>query len=139
MNEEVPTHVLQGLQGPKGEKVPTTPVHVTKVESRASMLFLTQEFRDQSQAITTQVQAMTTQANIEHGLRVNDNEHTMKSWLRDFMGMNRRISLGSKVVGGIPMIFLNEVHKIVSAITSREKTELASYQLKDVAQILYTQ
>ena len=44
-------------------------------------------------------------------------------------------------MGEDPQEFIDEVYKIVHAIgvTSREKAELASYQLKDVAQVWYTQ
>ncbi|XP_049345476.1 uncharacterized protein LOC125806778 [Solanum verrucosum] len=48
--------------------------------------------------------------------------------------------LGSKV-GEDPQNFLDEVYKIVNSmgVTSIKKRELAAYQLKDVAQILFTQ
>ena len=44
-------------------------------------------------------------------------------------------------VGEDPQDFLDEVYKIVHAIgmTSREKTELASYQMKDIGQVWFTQ
>ncbi|XP_049367938.1 uncharacterized protein LOC125832786 [Solanum verrucosum] len=54
--------------------------------------------------------------------------------------MNPLIVLGSRI-GEDPQGFLDEIHKIVDAmgVSSGEKEELASYQLKDVAQIRYTQ
>ena len=60
----------------------------------------------------------------------------MSSRLGEFVRMNPPIFLGSKV-GEDPQEFIDDVYNIVHAIgvTSREKTELASYQLKDVAQV----
>lgn len=60
--------------------------------------------------------------------------------LRDFVRMNPPIFLGSKV-NEDPQEFLDEVYKVLSSMwfTSREKAELASYQLRDVSQIWNTQ
>ncbi|MCQ8086693.1 retrotransposon gag domain-containing protein, partial [Salmonella enterica] len=84
--------------------------------------------------------AMAAQATRDMGPRVNANEGTMASKLRDFVRMNPPVFLGSKV-GEDPQELLDEVYKVVSAmgVTSKEKAELASYQLKDVAQIWFTQ
>ena len=67
---------------------------------------------------------------------MNALESTMTYWLRDFIRMNPSIFLGSKV-GEDPQAFLDEVYKIVHAngVTSREKVELALYQLKEVTQV----
>ena len=83
---------------------------------------------------------MTTQENFSMVYRVNVVETTMTSRLRDFMSMNSLIFLGSKV-GEDPQEFLNGMYKVINAIrvTSREKAELASYQLREVAQLWYTQ
>ena len=64
----------------------------------------------------------------------------MTSRLRDFVRMNTPIFLGSKV-GEDPQEFLGAVYKVLSAmmVTYREKAELASYQLREVAQVWYTQ
>ncbi|XP_049368646.1 uncharacterized protein LOC125833527 [Solanum verrucosum] len=74
------------------------------------------------------------------GPRVNAYESTVASRLRDFVRMNPPIFLGSRI-GEDPQGFLDEIYKIVDAmrVSSREKAELASYQLKEVAQIWYTQ
>ncbi|WMV24766.1 hypothetical protein MTR67_018151 [Solanum verrucosum] len=71
---------------------------------------------------------------------VNTNESTVGSRLIDFVRMNPLIVLGSRI-GEDPQGFLDEIHKIVDAmgVSSGKKEELASYQLKDVAQIRYTQ
>ena len=72
--------------------------------------------------------------------RVNVVESTMTSRLIDFVRMNPPIFLGSKV-GEDPQEFLDGVYKVLSAmgVTSREKAELDSYQLRDVSQMWYTQ
>ena len=63
----------------------------------------------------------------------------MNSRLRDFVRMNPPIILVSKV-GEDPQEFLDGVYKVLSAmgVTSREKEDLDSYQLRDVSQIWYT-
>ncbi|KAK4733448.1 hypothetical protein R3W88_007709 [Solanum pinnatisectum] len=64
----------------------------------------------------------------------------MASRLRDFVRMNPLVFLGSKV-GEDPQEFVDEVYKVVNVIgvTSIEKAELDAYQLKDVAQVWFTQ
>ena len=63
----------------------------------------------------------------------------MKSRLRYFVRMNPPIFLDSKV-GEDPQQFVVGVYKVLSPMeeTSREKEELASYQLREVAQVCYT-
>ena len=58
----------------------------------------------------------------------------MDDRLRDFTRMNPPIFTGSKTLDN-PQVFVDEVHKILVAMgaTNTEKSELASYQLKDVA------
>ena len=65
---------------------------------------------------------------------------TMTSRLRDFVRINPHICLVSKV-GEYPQEFLDGVYKVLGAmgVTSSEKSELASYQLRDVSQSWYTQ
>ncbi|XP_049358703.1 uncharacterized protein LOC125823359 [Solanum verrucosum] len=120
---------LQGDQFPIGNQdneLPVGPPAMTNEEIRAAFLTL--------------AQATTTQANRDVGPRVNANESTAASRLRDFVRMNPSIFLGSRI-GEDPQGFLDEIYKIVDAmgVSSREKAELASYQLKEVAQIWYTQ
>ena len=82
---------------------------------------------------------MTTQVNLNLMPRVKFAESTMTSRLRYFMRMNPPIFLGSKV-NEYPQEFLDGVYKVLGAmgVTSSEKSELASYQLRDVSQIWYT-
>lgn len=61
------------------------------------MLLITQDMTSQSRSITTQAQAITAQANREGVKRVNANEGTTASRLRDFVKMNPSIFLGSQV------------------------------------------
>ena len=65
---------------------------------------------------------------------------TMRTRLKDFVRMNSPIFLGSKL-NEDPKEILDGVYKVLSGmgVTSREKAELALYQLRDVSQILYTQ
>lgn len=60
--------------------------------------------------------------------------------LIDFPMMNCPIFLRSKVRED-PLKFVNSAYKVLSIMrmTSREKVELASYHLKDVPQVRYTQ
>ena len=62
----------------------------------------------------------------------------MASRLRDFTRMNPPTFYGSKV-DEEPQEFINEVYNILytMGMSSSEKAELASYQLKDMAQTLY--
>ena len=64
----------------------------------------------------------------------------MISRLRDFVRMNPPIFLGSKVVENTQE-FTDVVYKVLSVmgVTSREKAELDSYQLRQVAQVWYSQ
>ena len=64
----------------------------------------------------------------------------MTSRLRDIVTMNPPILFGYKVVED-PKEFLDGVNKVLSVkgVTFREKAKVASYQLRDISQIWYTQ
>ncbi|XP_049391548.1 uncharacterized protein LOC125855954 [Solanum stenotomum] len=126
VNDGVPPQGPQGDQVPQKNKVLVDPPVMTNKEIRSAFLTL--------------AQAMTAQVSQDVGTRVNANESTMALRLRDFVRMNPPIFLGSRV-GDNPQEFLDEVYKIVNAVglTSREKAELASYQLKEVSQVWFTQ
>ncbi|XP_069152031.1 uncharacterized protein [Solanum lycopersicum] len=88
-----------------------------------------------AQAITMQAQAMTAQVNRQDVLRENPPVRSIADRLRDFTRMNPPIFTGAKTSED-PQEFIDELHKILVAMgaTDIEKAELASYQLKDVAQ-----
>ena len=96
---------------------------------------MSQSITTQAQDATTQAQAMTAQANREVVPRVNQQLSTMASRLRDFTRLNPPTFYGFKVKE-YSQEFIDEVYKILYAIgfTTRDKVELATYQLKDVAQ-----
>ena len=91
-----------------------------------------------AQGITTQAQAITTQANREVVFRDNQHSSTMASRLRYFTRTNPPMNFGSKVRDD-PQDFLDEVYKILFAmgVIIVEKDELAAYKVKDVAQAWY--
>ena len=76
------------------------------------------------EASLTLARALTTHENMGISPRVN------------VVRMNPPIFVGSKVWKN-PQEFLDEMYKIVHVVvvTSKEKEELASYQLKDVTQV----
>ena len=65
---------------------------------------------------------------------------TPPSRILDFMRMNPPNVHGTKV-DEHPQSFIDKVFKVVDAmgVTPREKAELATYQLKDVAQVRFEQ
>lgn len=90
-------------------------------------------------ALLTLARVMTAQANRHVEPMVNGLQSTMTSSLKHFVKMNPPFFFGSKV-GEDPQAFLDEAYKIVNAIgvSSREKMEFTSYQLKRVSQVWYS-
>ncbi|XP_069145434.1 uncharacterized protein [Solanum lycopersicum] len=82
---------------------------------------------------------MTIHVTRDIGPRVNALESTITYRLKDFVRMNTPIFLVSKV-GKAPQEFLDSVYKVLSfmGVSSKEKAELASYQLREVDQECYT-
>ncbi|TMX04190.1 hypothetical protein EJD97_010881, partial [Solanum chilense] len=121
-------------QGDKNNQVP-----IMEEGNEVLVVLLKMANGEIREALLTLARAMTTQVNRDIGLRVNAMESTMTSRFRDFRRMNPPIFFGSKV-GEDPQPFLDIVYKIVHAmgVTSREKAELVSYQLKYVAQVWCT-
>ncbi|WMV13523.1 hypothetical protein MTR67_006908 [Solanum verrucosum] len=100
----VPPQGLQGDQvliGNQENEVSVVPPAMTNEEIRAAFLTL--------------AQAMTAQANRDVEPRVNANESTTASRLRDFVRRNPPIFLGPRI-GEDPQGFLNEIYKIVDAM-----------------------
>lgn len=89
-----------------------------------------------SQVVTIQNQVMMAQSNREIGTHLNKNSSTMASHLRYFTRMNPPMFYGSKVNEERQYI-LDKVYTIlfIIGVTSNEKVEQSTYQLKDVAQI----
>ena len=83
---------------------------------------------------------MTTQANREVVPGGNKYVSTMSSRLWDFTKMNPPSFYGSKVEED-PQELIDDVYKILydMGLTTSEKAELATYQLKDMAQTWYIQ
>ncbi|XP_069148135.1 uncharacterized protein [Solanum lycopersicum] len=101
---------------------------------------IAQAITTQAQAATAQAQPMTSQANREVVPHPNQQVATMASRLRDFAKMNPPTLYGSMVEEDLQE-FIDEVYKILLAmgLSTSEKAELATYQLKDVAQAWYVQ
>ncbi|XP_069150234.1 uncharacterized protein [Solanum lycopersicum] len=94
--------------------------------------------RDMREAFIAIAGAMPMQSNLKMMPRLE--ERTMTSRLRDFVRMNPTIFLGFKE-NEDTQDFLDGVYKVLSVmgVTSREKVELSSYQLRYFSQIWYTQ
>ena len=75
---------------------------------------------------------MTAQVNQQDVERENPPVRSMADRLQDFTRMNPPIFIGANTLED-PQEFIDELHKIL-VVTDIEKAELASYQLKDVAQ-----
>ena len=73
-------------------------------------------------------------------VKANPNANTTTLRIRDFTMMITPIFFGSKVEED-PQGFIDELFKVLDSMerSSKEKVELAAYQLKDVAQVWYEQ
>ena len=90
------------------------------------------------QSITTQAQDIMAQAAREGAPRGNPHASTMASRMRYCTRMKPPVYHIYKTHKD-PQEFVDEVHKILCAmgVDEKVKAELSSYQLKDVAKILY--
>ena len=93
-----------------------------------------------SQAITTQAENITAQANREVVPPENQHASTMASRLKNLTTMNPPIIIGPKFHED-PQDFLDEFYKIVFAmgVSTTKKAEPVASQHKDVAHTLYNQ
>ena len=110
-------------------------------ENISAYLFqIAQPITTQEQAATTQAQTMMTQDNREVIQREHQQVATISSRLRDFTRMNPPTFYGSKVEED-PQEFIDNVYKILYAmgLSTSEKTDLSTYELKDVDQAWYGQ
>ena len=102
---------------------------------KGSLLQMAQAITTQAQDSTTQAQAMITQSNPEVVTWANQHVGTMATHLRDFTRMNPPNFYRSKIKEDLPE-FIDEIYNIIYAmgLTTSEKDELTTYQLKDVHQ-----
>ena len=72
---------------------------------------------------------------------MNENSGSAAARIRNFVRMNPLEFFGSQTNNQNPQNFFDEIKKIfeVMQVTRNYRVELASYQLKDVAHIWYTQ
>ena len=122
------------------EQAPANPPPLTDENIRTALFQMAQAITTQAQAATAQAQAMTAQTNREVVLCPHQQVTTITSCLRDFTQMNPPSFYGFKV-NEDAQEFIDEVSKMHLAVglSTSEKAELATYQLKDVAQASYVQ
>ncbi|WMV29843.1 hypothetical protein MTR67_023228 [Solanum verrucosum] len=130
----------EGPQVPLDEQAPVDPANVTQAEFRAYMQMISQAMTAQTQAMTIQAKTITAQATRDVRAHVNPNAGTPASRIRDFTSMNPSTLYGSKVDED-SQDFIDKVFKVVDnmGVSSQEKAKLATYQLKDVAQVWFDQ
>ena len=102
---------------------------------RADLFQMGQVITTQAQDAIAQAQSMTAQANREVVARANQQVATMASRLRNSTRTNPPTFYGSKVEEN-HQEFIDKIYKILYALglTTIDKAELSTYQLKDVAQ-----
>ena len=141
VNEEVPSQVDQvvklpqggeGVHGAQDAQVPLQGDPIPNVERDIEVPEMYN--REIREAVIAIARAVTMQANLNMIPRVV--KSTMISRLRDYVRMNPPIFLVSEI-NEDPQEFADGVYKVLSSmrVTSREKAELASYQLRYVSQI----
>ena len=89
-------------------------------------------------AIHSLIQVFATKVARDAWVKVNPNASIIPSRIKDFTRMNPPTFFGSKVEED-RQGFVDEMLRVLDAmrVSYKEKAELAAYQLKDVAQVLY--
>ena len=120
------------------DQAQATPPSLWDRDIRATFIKISQAITTEAQIIITQDQLMTTQDNREVVPLGNQHVSSMASLLRDLTSMNLPTLYGSKVKVDTQE-FIDEFYKIlyVMGLTTSEKAELSTYQLKDVARTWY--
>ena len=120
-------------EGENDDQALINPPPLTHGDLRASVIQL-------DQIVTIQAQAMTAQANWEIVRRAHQQVATMASRIRDIIRMNPPTFYGPKVEED-PQGFIDEVYKKIMGmgLSTSEKDELSTYQLKDLDEALYVQ
>ena len=113
---------------PKRVAMPVHPAGLTDAEVQTSLVHM-------AQAITMKALAIISKVNRQNVEKGNTSVRSMDDKLRDFTIMNPPFFIGSNTLEDRQK-FINEVNKVLVAMgaTDTEKTKLASYHLKDVAQ-----
>ena len=126
-------------KGENDDQAPVNPSPLTDENIRATLLQMSQALTTE-QIANAQAQPMKAQANQELVPRPNQKVTTMSSHLTDLIQMNPPTFYGSNFEED-PRDFIYELYKILLAmrLSTSEKAELATYQLKDVTQAWYVQ
>lgn len=127
-------------QGPQEPQGPDDTNNEGAMAIKVALQTLTQLMMVLTQVVTTQDQDILAQENRDVGTWVNPNVSIISSRLRDFPRMIPPMFFCSNMDEDLQLA-LDEVYKLVDAmgVTSIEKAMLEVCQLKDVAQVWYTQ
>ena len=122
---------------PPGPQVLYVERDMTNTEIRSSRRVLTQLITTHDKVVTNHV---ATQANLGVGPQPQANASTLAPTNRDFMRINP-LTFHATKVDEDPQGFIDDVFKVVDVmgVTPREKANLATYQLEDVAEVWFEQ
>ena len=98
-----------------GDQVSVVPQPMTNGEIKENFLNFFQSMTSQANAVTSQVQAMTTQLSREVEPRVPEHANTTDFRLRDFILISKPMFVGSRSHED-PQYFLDDVYKILFAM-----------------------
>ena len=111
------------------------PPPMTKAEMRSTLSQMDQAMTTKAQEATVQAQSITSQANHDIAPHSLQQVTTMACHVRDFSQINPHIFYASRVEVN-PREFTDEVYMMLydMGVSSSEKVEFATYQLKDMGQ-----